>query len=83
MAGDDDNEDKQFDATQHKLREQRKKGNVFKSKDITQLAVMITGFTFLFVFGNQAYRLLYELCLILQLRCRLYQNHLHKAPKVL
>jgi flagellar biosynthetic protein FlhB len=62
MAGDDDNEDKQFDATQHKLREQRKKGNVFKSKDLTQLAVMITGFTFLFVFGNHAYRLLYELC---------------------
>ena len=62
MAGDDDNEDKQFEATQHKLREQRKKGNVFKSKDITQLAVMIVGFTFLFVFGNQAYKLLTELC---------------------
>ena len=62
MAGDDDNEDKQFEATQHKLREQRKKGNVFKSKDITQLGVMIVGFSMLFVFGNQAYRLLFELC---------------------
>jgi flagellar biosynthetic protein FlhB len=62
MAGDEDNEDKQFEATQHKLREQRKKGNVFKSKDITQLAVMIVGFSMLFVFGNQAYKLLFELC---------------------
>ena len=65
MSGDEDAEDKQFEATQHKLREQRKKGNVFKSKDITQLAVMIVGFTFLFVFGNQAYKLLSELAKIM------------------
>lgn len=64
MAGDEDNEDKQFDATQHKLREQRKKGNVFKSKDLTQLAVMIVGFALLFAFGNQVYRLIKELCIL-------------------
>ncbi len=62
MAGDDDNEDKQFEATQHKLKEQRKKGNVFKSKDLTQLCVMIIGFVMLFVFGRMAYKALYELC---------------------
>jgi flagellar biosynthetic protein FlhB len=62
MAGDEDNEDKQFEATQHKLKEQRKKGNVFKSKDITQLAVMIVGFTLLFVAGNLAYKELISLC---------------------
>jgi len=62
MAGDDDNEDKQFEATQHKLKEQRKKGNVFKSKDLTQLAVMIVGFVLLFSFGNLAFKTLMELC---------------------
>ncbi len=63
MAGDEDNDDKQFEATQHKLKEQRKKGNVFKSKDLTQLCVMIAGFVILFTFGSQAFRLLQELCL--------------------
>jgi flagellar biosynthesis protein FlhB len=62
MAGDDNNEDKQFEATQHKLREQRKKGNVFKSKDLTQLCVMIVGFTMMFTFGGQILKLLQELC---------------------
>lgn len=62
MAGDEDGEDKQFEATQHKLKEQRKKGNVFKSKDLTQLCVMIVGFVFLFVFGQVAYKTLFQLC---------------------
>jgi len=62
MAGDEDSGDKQFDATQHKLKEAKKKGNVFKSKDLTQLVVMILGFTLLFTFGKEVYRLLYELC---------------------
>lgn len=65
MAGDDDNEDKQFEASQHKLKEAKKKGNVFKSKDLTQLCVMIVGFVLLFVFGSQVYKGLYELCKIL------------------
>lgn len=65
MAGDEDNEDKQFEATQHKLKEQRKKGNVFKSKDLTQLAVMIVGFVMLFVFGQLIFQALQELCLSL------------------
>lgn len=65
MAGDEDNDDKQFEATQHKLREQRKKGNVFKSKDLTQLLVMIIGFVMLFVFGEQAYIAIEKLCVLL------------------
>ena len=65
MASDEDNQEKQFDATQHKLKELRKKGNVFKSKDLTQLSVMIVGFVMLFVFGQYAYRALYELCNLL------------------
>ncbi|MBI3590438.1 MAG: flagellar biosynthesis protein FlhB [Candidatus Melainabacteria bacterium] len=36
--------DKQFDATPHKLREAQKKGQVFKSKDLTQLVTFIVGF---------------------------------------
>ena len=36
--------DKQFDATPHKLREAQKKGQIFKSKDITQLVTFIVGF---------------------------------------
>ena len=39
-----DSGDKQFDATPHKLREAHKKGQVFKSKDITQLVTFIVGF---------------------------------------
>lgn len=39
-----DSGDKQFDATPHKLREAQKKGQVFKSKDITQLLTFIVGF---------------------------------------
>ncbi len=62
MAGDEDNSDKQFEATQHKLREQRKKGNVFKSKDLTQLCVMIIGFVMLFVFGGVAYNSIESMC---------------------
>lgn len=65
MSGDEDNEDKQFEATQHKLKEQRKKGNVFKSKDLTQLFVMIVGFVMLFTFGHYVYKGLYELCMLL------------------
>ena len=62
MAGDEDSADKQFEATQHKLREARKKGNVFKSKDLTQLFTMIVGFTLLFVFGAEVYKQLLSLC---------------------
>ncbi len=65
MAGDEDNSDKQFDATQHKLREAKKKGNVFKSKDITQLVVKIVSFGLLFAFGKEAYRILNELCILM------------------
>lgn len=65
MAGDEDSEDKQFEATQHKLREQRKKGNVFKSKDLTQLVVMIIGFVMIFVFGKYAFKALFELCTLM------------------
>ena len=36
--------DKQFDATPHKLKEAQKKGQVFKSKDLTQLVTFIVGF---------------------------------------
>lgn len=36
--------DKQFDATPHKLKEAHKKGQVFKSKDLTQLLTFIVGF---------------------------------------
>lgn len=62
MAGDDDSADKQFEATQHKLKEQRKKGNVFKSKDLTQLLVMIVGFCSMFAFGGGVLHLLQGLC---------------------
>jgi len=62
MSGDEDSDDKQFEATQHKLREARKKGNVFKSKDLTSLAVQIVGFVCLFNFGTFAYKLILELC---------------------
>ena len=65
MAGDEDSADKQFEATQHKLKEQRKKGNVFKSKDLTQLIVMIVGFVLIFVFGKYAFKALFELCLLM------------------
>ncbi len=41
---DQDSGDKQFDATPHKLREAHKKGQIFKSKDITQLVNFIVGF---------------------------------------
>ncbi len=39
-----DSGDKQFDATPHKLREAHKKGQIFKSKDITQLVTFMVGF---------------------------------------
>ena len=41
---DQDVGDKQFDATPHKLKEAQKKGQVFKSKDLTQLVTFIVGF---------------------------------------
>ena len=41
---DQDVGDKQFEATQHKLREAQKKGQVFKSRDLTQLITFIVGF---------------------------------------
>lgn len=41
---DQDVGDKQFDATPHKLKEAHKKGQVFKSKDLTQLITFIVGF---------------------------------------
>ncbi|MBI2995983.1 MAG: EscU/YscU/HrcU family type III secretion system export apparatus switch protein [Candidatus Melainabacteria bacterium] len=40
--------DKQFDATPHKLREAHKKGQVFKSRDLTQLVTFIVGFFIIF-----------------------------------
>ena len=43
-----DSGDKQFDATPHKLREAHKKGQVFKSRDITQLVTFIVGFFMIF-----------------------------------
>ena len=42
--------DKQFDATPHKLREAQKKGQVFKSRDLTQLLTFIVGF-FMIYYG--------------------------------
>ena len=39
-----DSGDKQFDATPHKLKEAHKKGQVFKSKDLSQLLTFIVGF---------------------------------------
>lgn len=39
-----DSGDKQFDATPHKLKEAHKKGQIFKSKDLTQLLTFIVGF---------------------------------------
>src|SRR3989338_5644159 len=43
-----DSGDKQFDATPHKLREAHKKGQIFKSKDITQLVTFMVGFFMIF-----------------------------------
>ena len=43
--------DKQFDATPHKLREAQKKGQVFKSKDLTQLITFIVGFFMIYYSG--------------------------------
>lgn len=62
MSGDEDSDDKQFEATQHKLNEARKKGSVFKSKDLTSLAVQIVGFVFIFNFGAYIFKLLMDLC---------------------
>ena len=45
--------DKQFDATPHKLREAQKKGQVYKSKDLTQLLTFIVGF--LMIYYNSGY----------------------------
>lgn len=74
MAGDEDNDDKQFEATQHKLREQRKKGNVFKSKDLTQLLLMIIGFTLLFTFGRFVYIAIKDLCTVLWSEIPYFEN---------
>lgn len=43
--------DKQFDATPHKLREAHKKGQIFKSRDLTQLITFIIGF-FMIYYGS-------------------------------
>ena len=42
--------DKQFEATPHKLREAHKKGQIYKSRDITQLLTFIVGF-FMIYYG--------------------------------
>ncbi len=47
-----DSGDKQFDATPHKLKEAQKKGQVFKSRDITQLITFIVGFFMLYYFSG-------------------------------
>ena len=39
-----DSGDKQFDATPHKLKEAHKKGQIFKSRDLTQLVTFLVGF---------------------------------------
>lgn len=41
---DQDVGDKQFDATPHKLREAHKKGQIYKSRDLTQLLTFLVGF---------------------------------------
>ena len=43
--------DKQFDATPHKLKEAQKKGQVFKSKDLSQLLTFIVGFFIIYYNG--------------------------------
>lgn len=40
--------DKQFEATPHKLKEAHKKGQVFKSRDLTQLLTFIIGFMLIY-----------------------------------
>lgn len=47
--------DKQFEATPHKLREAHKKGQVFKSRDLTQLITFIVGFFLLYYNANFIY----------------------------
>lgn len=47
-----DSGDKQFDATPHKLKEAQKKGQTFKSKDITQLITFIVGFFMIYYFAG-------------------------------
>ena len=44
--------DKQFDATPHKLREAQKKGQVFKSRDLTQLLTFIVGFFMIWIYWH-------------------------------
>ncbi len=48
MADKDDG-DKQFDATPHKLKEAHKKGQVIKSKDLSQLCTFIVGFFLIYI----------------------------------
>ncbi len=45
--------DKQFDATPHKLKEAHKKGQVFKSKDLSQLITFIIGF--FLIYSNSSF----------------------------
>lgn len=47
-----DSGDKQFDATPHKLKEAQKKGQVFKSKDLTQLLTFALGFFLIYYNAN-------------------------------
>ncbi len=49
---DQDSGDKQFDASPHKLKEAQKKGQVFKSKDLTQLLTFIVGFFMIYYSSN-------------------------------
>ena len=56
-----DSGDKQFDATPHKLKEAHKKGQVFKSKDITQLVTFIIGFFMIYYFASYIWQNLVRL----------------------
>lgn len=51
-----DSGDKQFDATPHKLREAKKKGQVFKSKDLSHLMTFIVGFFLLYYNAEYIWR---------------------------
>ena len=53
--------DKQFDATPHKLREAQKKGQVFKSRDLTQLITFIVGFFMIYYSAPFIWQNFYDL----------------------
>ena len=56
-----DSGDKQFDATPHKLREAHKKGQTFKSKDITQLVTFMVGFFMIYYLSGFIFQSFAEL----------------------